>query len=144
MTRARVSPNVDAHAAAIHACEVGSASLEVQKRSGGKTVETSGLQLTERRSAIEAAGCKVRLAQTNCQARWVNSDRQLADGLTKPDACDHVRKVQRQGFWKSVFDPEFVSVKKKRKELIQAIIKKRTEQKQWTQAQADQEILPDA
>ena len=57
-------------------------------------VETSGLQLTERRSAIEAAGCKVRLSQTNCQARWVNSDRQLADGLTQTDACDHLRKFQ--------------------------------------------------
>ena len=53
------------------------------------TVETSGLQLTERLSAIEAAGCKVRLGQTSCQVRWVNSDRQLADGFTKTDVCDH-------------------------------------------------------
>ena len=95
------------------------------------TVETSGLQLTERLSAIEAAGCKVRLGQTNCQVRWVNSDRQLADGLTKTDVCDHLRKFQRQGFWKIISDPEFVSAKKKRKELTQSIINKRIEQKQW-------------
>ena len=48
------------------------------------------------------------------------------------------RKFQRRGYWKIVFDPEFVSAKKKRKELIQAIINKRTEQKQWTQTQDDQ------
>ena len=59
-------------------------------------IETSGLQLTERRAAIDATGCKVRLGQTNCNVRWVNSDRQLADGLTKPDACDNLRRFQRQ------------------------------------------------
>lgn len=92
-------------------------------------VETSGLQLTEKRSAIEATGCKVRLHQTNCAVRWVNSDSQLADGLTKPDACDNLRKFQRQGYWKIVFDPEFVSAKKKRKQLTQSIINKRKDQK---------------
>lgn len=75
-------------------------------------IETSGLQLTERRPAIEATGSKVRLGQTNCNVRWVNSDRQFADGLTKPDACDDLRRFQRQGFWKIIFDPEFISAKK--------------------------------
>lgn len=59
-------------------------------------VETSGLLLTGKRSAFEAAGCKVRPGQANCPVRWVNTDRQLADGLTKPEACGNLRKFQRQ------------------------------------------------
>ena len=57
-------------------------------------VEPSGLQLTEQRSALGCHGCKQRLTQTNAEARWVNSDRQLADGLTKSD--EHAAEVLKR------------------------------------------------
>ena len=67
-------------------------------------VESSGLQLTEQRSALECHGCKQRLTQTNAEVRWVSSDRQLADGLTKSDeqAAEALKETQRMGYWRIV------------------------------------------
>ena len=71
-------------------------------------VEPSRLQLTEQRSALECHGCKQRLTQTNAEVRWVSSDRQLADGLTKSDetSTEALKKSQRKGYWKIMFDPD--------------------------------------
>lgn len=46
-------------------------------------VETSGLHMEERRTAIELLAIKERLQQAKVGLRWVNSDQELADGLTK-------------------------------------------------------------
>ena len=97
-------------------------------------IETAGLQLTERSSASEAAGCKGRLCQPICDVRWVNSDRQLADGLAKPEACGRLRTAQRQGYWKLVFDPWFVSAKVRR-EPTRSAMSKRMEQAQFGESQ---------
>ena len=54
---------------------------------------------------------------TNIATKWVNSDRQLADVLTKPQVPTiNCLTLQRTGRWKIVFDETFTSAKKRRKE----------------------------
>ena len=59
-------------------------------------IETSGLQLEEKRTAIEVLSIRERTKDTGIIVRWVDSDQELADGLSKP------------------FHPLFISAKKKR------------------------------
>lgn len=47
-------------------------------------IQTSGLQMEERKTAIELVGIKERLSQANVKCKWVSGDQELADGLTKP------------------------------------------------------------
>ena len=47
---------------------------------------SAGLSLSEKRTAIEVIALKERMSQLNLKLFWVNGDRQLADGLTKPTA----------------------------------------------------------
>ena len=51
-------------------------------------VETSGLHMEEKRTAIELLGIKERLSQANVSVRWVDGDQELADCLTKPWVYD--------------------------------------------------------
>ena len=46
--------------------------------------ESAGLGLTEKRTSIEVQATRQQMQATGLHARWVNSDRQLADVLTKP------------------------------------------------------------
>ena len=71
-----------------------------------------GLGLTEKRTAIEALSIKQIIDSTHIQVKWVNSDRQLADILTKqgvlPDNLDRALKTNK---WRIVLDATFTSVK---------------------------------
>ena len=54
---------------------------------------------------------------TGINTRWVNSDRQLADVLTKPTAPSaSIHRLQQTGRWKIVWDADFTSAKNIRKE----------------------------
>ena len=54
---------------------------------------------------------------TGIKTRWVNSDRQLADVLTKPTApAAAIQRLCTTGRWKIVWDAEFTSAKNLRKE----------------------------
>ena len=48
--------------------------------------ESLGLGLSEKRTSIEVTATRQQMRATGIQTRWVNSDRQLADVLTKPTA----------------------------------------------------------
>ena len=48
--------------------------------------ESLGLGLSEKRTSIEAAATRQQMHATGIKTRWVNSDRQLVDVLTKPTA----------------------------------------------------------
>ena len=75
--------------------------------------ESSGLGLQEKRTAVEVTAIRQTMSQTNLKTKWVNSDRQLADVLTKPGVSpDTILGLLRRGRWKIVFDPEFVSAKR--------------------------------
>ena len=53
---------------------------------------------------------------TGIETRWVNSDRQLADVLTKPTAPPAaIQRLLRTGRWKIVWDATYTSAKNIRK-----------------------------
>ena len=78
-------------------------------------IESSGLHLEEKRTAIEVLSIRERTQAAGVTIRWVDSDQQLADGLSKNNECDQLIEICHQGaFFKLVFDPRFTSAKKKR------------------------------
>ena len=52
------------------------------------------------------------MRETGIATRWVNSDRQIADVLTKPQVPTHnLQAFQSTGRWTIVFDDQFTSAK---------------------------------
>lgn len=82
-------------------------------------IETSGLQLEERRVALEILSIRERTQQTGICVKWCDSDQQLADGLSKPFHYDQLIELLHLGLVSVVFDPLFISAKKKRQMLRQ-------------------------
>jgi len=74
--------------------------------------QSTGLNLSERRSSIEVMACRERMKLLDIHMRWVNSDRQLADGLTKSAAAWKLLAFQMRPVTKLIFDPEFTAAKK--------------------------------
>ena len=77
-------------------------------------IETSGLQLEERRLALEVLSIRERVRATGMQLRWVDSDQQLADNLSKPFAFGTLLSAIEKGELCLQFDTQFVFAKKKR------------------------------
>ena len=77
-------------------------------------IETSGLQLEERRVAIEILSIRERTRQAVIVVKWCDPDQKLADGLSKPFHCDQLVDLLRLGLISIVFEPLFVSAKKKK------------------------------
>jgi len=68
--------------------------------------ESLGLGLSEKRTSIEVTAARQRMRATGINARWVNSDRQLADVLTKPTTpAPSIRILQHTGRWKMFGTP---------------------------------------
>ena len=80
------------------------------------TSVTSGLKLSERRTAIEICILRERLEASGSTVRWCNSLQQLADGLTKGSSKDTLAHVLSRGVHSLCFDPGFVAAKKVSKE----------------------------
>ena len=68
--------------------------------------------LTERRTAIEVTAIRQRLEHGFIYAGWVNTDKQMADGLTKPQAAWKLLEIMSAGKWKIVWDATFQSGRK--------------------------------
>ena len=68
---------------------------------------------TDKRAAIEQLVLKEQLKETNSTLRWVSSERQLADGLTKVQARTLFAERLKGQQYKLVFDPAFQAAKKK-------------------------------
>ena len=77
-------------------------------------VETSGLHMEERRTAIELLAVKERLQQAGVCLKWVNGDQELADGLTKGWKHEALIKALGEAHWRIVYDPEYQSARKVR------------------------------
>ena len=54
---------------------------------------------------------------TGVETKWVNSDRQLADSLTKPMCAHAMKELCNTGRWKIIFDEDFVSAKKVKRQV---------------------------
>ena len=80
--------------------------------------ESLGLGLSEKRTSIEVTATRQQMRATGIRTRWVNSDRQLADVLTKPTApASSIQRLQQTGKWKIVWDANYTSAKNLRKEI---------------------------
>ena len=77
-------------------------------------VESSGLHLEEKRTAIEVLSIRERTCAAGVRLRWVDSDQQFADGLSKVGAHDQLLSMCQKGCLRLVFDESFTSAKKKR------------------------------
>ena len=77
--------------------------------------ESQGLGLQEKRTAIEVAATRQQMEASGVTCKWVNSDRQLADSLTKPMAAHAMKQLCTSGRWKIIFDESFTSAKKVKK-----------------------------
>ena len=77
-------------------------------------IETAGLQLEEKRTAIELLAIKQRLQQALVDLRWVNSDQQMSDALTKPWQHESLIRALQESMWRIVYDPSYQSAKRVR------------------------------
>ena len=75
-------------------------------------LNTSGLGLKEKYSVLDMLSVFQRLKKCKTITRWVHSEAQLADAMTKhvPSSC--LVKVLQDGVWRLVHDPTFTSSKK--------------------------------
>ena len=77
-------------------------------------IETSGLQLEERRLALEVLSIRERAQASGMQLCWVDSDQMLADNLSKPFAFTNLLLALQKGQLSLRFDSSFTSARKKR------------------------------
>ena len=69
--------------------------------------ESSTRNLTERRTAIEVTAIRQRLELGFIFSKWVNFDRQMANGLTKSQAVRKLLEIMSVGKWKIVWGATF-------------------------------------
>ena len=74
----------------------------------------SGLGLKEKYSVPDMVAVLQRLEKRQTTVRWVHSEIQLADSLTKHVTNSLLTKVLIEGKWRLTFDPNFSSSKKLR------------------------------
>eukprot|EP00435_Cladocopium_sp_Y103_P047602 s1999_g14.t1 len=67
----------------------------------------------DRRSGLEIRVVKEQLQSLGGKLRWVSSERQLADGLTKMSTRQSLADRLRHGRVKFLYDPEYAAAKKK-------------------------------
>ncbi|CAE7943401.1 RE2 [Symbiodinium necroappetens] len=72
--------------------------------------------LKEKYSALEALSLIERIHASKTKIRWVHSDAQVADALTKPSPSGALHALLTLGRWKLIYDPSFTSAKKRRQE----------------------------
>jgi hypothetical protein len=77
-------------------------------------IESSGLQLEEKRLAAEILSYRERLQHAGISCRWVDSDQQLADALSKAFHYEGFLKICQRKEISLWFDDTFTSAKKKR------------------------------
>ena len=77
-------------------------------------IESSGLQLEERRLAVEVLSYRDRLHAAGIDCKWVDSDQQLADALSKAFHYESFLTIFQRKEIAISFDPSFMSAKKKR------------------------------
>ena len=74
--------------------------------------ESSTRNLTERRTAIEVTAIRQRLEHGFIYTGWVNSDRQMADGLTKPQTAWKLLEIMSAEKMENCWGRDFPECKK--------------------------------
>ena len=88
--------------------------------------EGFGTSVIDKRVSLEVRVVKERLQALGGQLRWVSSERQLADGLTKESARNLLAQRLRYGQLKLIWDPSYKAAKKKTKEELKASLQEST------------------
>jgi len=73
---------------------------------------SAGLGMAEKRTSIEVLAGRERMESLAIPLKWANSDRQLADGLTKTQAAWKLQVFQLNPRVRLVYDPELIAAKK--------------------------------
>ena len=68
--------------------------------------------LQEKYSALELLSLCERVREGGTVIRWVNSDAQVADSLTKPTKPGVLHQLLQSGRWRLSYDPNFTSAKR--------------------------------
>ena len=95
--------------------------LCTDSRGGFDAIEVSEsplLGLTNLRAALQAFQLRDNLRRTGCTLRWVASDYNLADGLTKkrPEARIGLERFLKSWLWAIAFDASFTAAKKNKRQ----------------------------
>ncbi len=85
-----------------------------------KDLNSSGAGLKDKFSALEALCLMESLEKYQTNVRWVHSNAQVADALTKPLPSGILEKILTEGRWALVYDPDFTSAKKLKKAHVQS------------------------
>ena len=80
-----------------------------------KDLNSAGGGLKDKFSSLEVLCLLESIESHNTLVRWVHSEAQLADAMTKPLPQGVLQKVMIEGKWKLTYDPEFVSAKRLKK-----------------------------
>ena len=78
--------------------------------------ESVTTSVTDKRTSLEIRVVKEQLQAIDGCLKWVSSERQFADGLTKESARQLLADRLRYGRIKFVWDPEYTAAKKKTKQ----------------------------
>ena len=71
--------------------------------------------MKEKYTALEVLHLNQNIERQKTEVRWCNSDAMLADGMTKLQAQDRVRRfLENEQLWNVVYDPTFTAAKKLR------------------------------
>eukprot|EP00435_Cladocopium_sp_Y103_P055618 s618_g18.t1 len=73
-------------------------------------------QAADKRVALECLVAKELISTMQCQTRWISSERQLADGLTKVGARQNFSERYKGGYVVLVADETYTAAKRKTKE----------------------------
>ncbi len=77
--------------------------------------ESSGVGMREKRTGYEMQMIKESAKKSALDLRWVNSDAQLADALTKAAAVEKLQRFFAMGScWKITYDPSMLSAKRRK------------------------------
>ena len=77
-------------------------------------IASSAYSLKDKYTALELQSLSQRLTRLKTNLQWCDSDHQAADGMTKSQKQDSVRKLVMTGTWRFRLDGAFISAKKRR------------------------------
>ncbi|CAE7345527.1 GIP [Symbiodinium sp. KB8] len=77
-------------------------------------IASAGYSLRDKYSALELQALSQHIQEQETTLLWCDSDHQLADGMTKSQKQDCIKKLLLSGVWRLRFDDAFISAKKRR------------------------------
>ena len=97
----------------------------------------NALTSNDKRSYLEAATLRQAIEKSGAEIKWIHSDANVADQLTKPFTSETLDSYfDSRGFWTVVYDPLQRSSKKRRQEGLQTLESTKDELERGTTAES--------